>query len=107
MTPSISAQLEHVLDQLLPLIQRMRNIDWAPTPPELNSEVATLQALVTAANQNLLLIPMAEAGREVAQRMVDALLEGVARWNNGDRADAALASAEASHDDAVKLLRRT
>lgn len=107
MTQSISAQLEHVLDQLLPLIQRMRNIDWALTPPERNSEVPILHALVTAANQKLHLVPMAETGREVAQRMVDALLEGVARWNNGDRADAALASAQVSHDDAVKLLRRT
>ena len=91
--------------RLLPLIERMRSIDWAPTPPERNSDVASLRALVTAANQELLGVPMAEAGREIAQRITDTLLEGVARWDDGDRADAALVRAEALHDDAVRLLQ--
>lgn len=105
MAEKISAQLEHVLNQLLPLIERMRSIDWAPTPPDLNSNVATLRALAIAANQTLLGVPMAEAGREVAQRIADSLFEGLARWSNGDRADAILVRAEALHDDAVRLLR--
>jgi len=105
MAEKISAQLEHVFNQLLPLVARMRSIDWAPTPPDLNSDVATLRALATAANQKLLGVPMTEAGRELAQRIADALFEGLACWSNGDRADAALVRAEALHDDAVRFLR--
>ena len=105
MAKRISAQVEHVIRQLLPLIERMRSIDWAPTPPERNRDVASLRALVAAANQKLLGVPMAEAGREIAQRITDALLEGMGRWNDGDRADAALLRAEALHDDAMRLLQ--
>jgi hypothetical protein len=105
MTERISTQVAHVIRQLLPLIERMRSIDWALTPPELNSDVASLRALVTAANHKLRRVPMADAGRETAQRITDALLEGVARWSKGDRADAAVLRAEALHDDAVRLLQ--